>query len=381
MNVLILDSYYPRFLDAALPAISADAPDYEVLRSRLLDLRFGTSDFYSRNLVALGHQAQDLIFNCELLQRQWLAENVPARSPTGGWLSRALRRMPFVAKPPAPAPIPLLEIALAQIRRIRPDILYVQDLNLLPPEAIKALRSEGHVGLVVGQIACPLPDLRFIEAFDLILTSFPHYVERFRAMGVASEYFRIGFDPIVLGEMGPVERDLDCTFIGGISPAHTGRLHFLEALATRTDIQFLGYGADLLAADSPILSRHHGEVWGMEMYRALARSRITLNIHIDVAENNANNMRLYEATGSGALLLTDMKDNLGDLFKIDEEIVTYRSLDEAVEKIRHYTSHPEQARRIAAAGQRRTLSSHTYLSRMDELVDILDQYLQQAAQR
>ena len=362
-------------MEAALPAISADAPDYETLRARLLALRFGTSDFYSRNLVALGHQSQDLIFNCEPLQRKWLAEKMPARSPERGWFSRSLRRLPFSPKSPAPQPIPLLEIAVEQIRRIRPDVLYVQDLNLLPPEVIGSLRNEGHVGLVVGQIACPLPELRFIKAFDLILTSFPHYVDRFRDLGVDSEYFRIGFDPIVLDELGPVERDLDCTFIGGISPAHSGRLNFLEQLATRTDIQFFGYGADSLSPDSPILARHHGEVWGMEMYRALARSRITLNIHIDVAENYANNMRLYEATGSGALLLTDMKDNLGDLFKIDEEIVTYRSLDEAVEKIRHFSANPQAAREIALAGQRRTFASHTYPGRMTELVSILEDYL------
>lgn len=375
MNVVILDSYYPRFLDAAMPAISADAPDYEVLRARLLGLRFGTSDFYSRNLVALGHQAQDLIFNCEPLQREWLAENLPRSRPANSWLSRALSRLPLVAKRPDPLPVPLLEIALAQIRRIRPDVLYVQDLNLLPPEKIAALRDENAVGLVVGQIACPLPELRFMKAFDLILTSFPHYVDRFRAMGVASEYFRIGIDPIVVDELGPVERDLDCTFIGGISPAHSGRLHFLEQLATRTEIRFFGYGADALSPSSPILARHHGEVWGMEMYRALARSRITLNIHIDVAENYANNMRLYEATGSGALLLTDMKDNLNDLFKIDEEIITYRSLDEAVEKIRYFSAHPQEARKIALAGQRRAFASHTYLGRMTELVGILEHYL------
>ena len=52
------------------------------------------------------------------------------------------------------------------------------------------------------------------------------------------------------------------------------------------------------------------EVWGLDMYRALARSKITINRHINVAENNANNMRLFEATGTGSLLITDRKDNL-----------------------------------------------------------------------
>ena len=111
------------------------------------------------------------------------------------------------------------------------------------------------------------------------------------------------------------------------------------------------------------------------MYRALARSRITLNRHIDVAENNANNMRLYEATGVGALLITDRKDNLGEIFEVGREVVAYGSAAEAAELIRHYIAHPEEARRIAQAGQARTLAEHTYRQRMQELAPILERHL------
>ncbi len=43
------------------------------------------------------------------------------------------------------------------------------------------------------------------------------------------------------------------------------------------------------------------------MYEVIRRSRVTLNFHIDLAEGWANNMRLYEATVVGTLLLTDWK--------------------------------------------------------------------------
>ncbi len=51
------------------------------------------------------------------------------------------------------------------------------------------------------------------------------------------------------------------------------------------------------------------------MYQVLRRSRITLNSHIDLAGREAGNMRLFEATGVGAFLLTDFKDNLHTLFR------------------------------------------------------------------
>ena len=100
-----------------------------------------------------------------------------------------------------------------------------------------------------------------------------------------------------------------------------------------------------------------------------------MNVHIDISKNNANNMRLYEATGTGAMLLTDMKDNLHELFEIGKEIVVYQNVDDAIDKIRYYTSHPSEATAIAYAGQVRTLKEHTYANRMLELDEILTRYL------
>ena len=134
-------------------------------------------------------------------------------------------------------------------------------------------------------------------------------------------------------------------------------------------------GANSLPRSSPIRRRHKGEVWGLNMYRALARSKITINRHINVAENNANNMRLFEATGVGSLLITDLKDNLSDLFDIGKEVLAYSSPEEAVELIRYYLDHPYEASTIARAGQIRTHSEHTYSHRMDELATILERHL------
>ena len=104
-------------------------------------------------------------------------------------------------------------------------------------------------------------------------------------------------------------------------------------------------------------------------------SKITINRHIDVAENYANNMRLYEATGCGALLVTDYKDNLSELFVPDQEVVTYRSVEEAVDKIKYYLSHEDERSKIAKAGKERTLSEHTYYNRMCQLKEIISKYL------
>jgi spore maturation protein CgeB len=108
------------------------------------------------------------------------------------------------------------------------------------------------------------------------------------------------------------------------------------------------------------------------MYEVLGRSAITLNHHDgEPARQHANNLRLYEATGMGAALVTDRKENLGELFDVGRELVDYGSADEALARIAHLREHPDEAAAIAAAGEARTLSDHTYARRMAELVELV----------
>lgn len=374
MKLLVVDTYYPAFLASVyreMPGLSSVS--YQKQLDALLGQCFGTSDFYSRHLNGLGCTARDLIVNCIPLQSAWAKEAGQRFSGMFMRIPPKTYRIPVVGRLLAALP-GLLDIAITQVREFRPDVLYCQDLSFFPPESLATLKKE--VKLVVGQIACPLPPDAFLAGYDLILTSFPHFVPRLKAKGIASEYFRIGFDTRVLDHLGEVAKDVDASFVGGISRHHGKAIPVLEYLALKTPIQFFGYGADSLDRDSPIVARHHGEVWGLDMYRALARSRVTLNRHINVAENYANNMRLYEATGVGSLLITDRKDNLGELFEIGKEIVAYSSKEEAAELINYYLAHPEEAEAIARAGQARTLREHTYRKRMEELVPILQRHLE-----
>lgn len=373
MKIAILDTYYPAFLAAKYRNDNElSQKNYGNQLNTLLECCFGTSDFYSRHLNALGCEAIDIVANCIPLQARWAKEHrLPYFSPALHIPPR-LFRLPVAGRLLASLPN-IVDIAVAQIQALRPDVLYCQDLSVLPPKALSALK--GHVRLTVGQIASPLPPKAFLEGYDLILTSFPHFVDKLHNMGLRSEYFRIGFDTRIADRIGQTPREISSSFVGGISRHHTGAIPLLEQMALQTEMQFFGYGAKSLAPNSPILARHHGEVWGLDMYRALAQSRVTLNRHIGVAENFANNMRLYEATGMGSMLVTDHKDNLNSLFKVGKELVTYRSVAEAVELVKHYAAHPEEASAIAREGQARTLSEHTYAHRMQELVSLLRRHL------
>jgi spore maturation protein CgeB len=377
VRIAVVDTYYPAFLAEHYqrrPELRR-APYAEQLAA-LMDRCFGTSDAYSHHLSELGHEAVDLVVNCFELQSASASER-GRRS-----LLRLAGSLPTRVGVAARSRF-LHAVANAQIEELDPEVVYLQDLWFFRREELDEFRAQGR--LVVGQIASAPPGIELLRGFDLITTSFPHFVSRFREAGIDSEYFKIGFyerviDRLQASGVDPspgAERLHAVSFIGGLDPTvHRGGTALLERLSERVPISVWGYGAARLPRESPIRAHYRGEAWGLDMYDVLSRSRISVNRHIDVAEAYANNMRLFETTGVGALLLTEAAPNLADLFEPGREVVTYEGEDDLVEKIEHYLTHDEERPEIASAGQKRTLSEHTYRLRMSELAAMLEQRLE-----
>jgi hypothetical protein len=379
MRIVFVDTYYRRFLRTHYAShVGLETRSYEEQKQSLIRARFGTSDFYSRHLNDLGCEAFDLIANCVPLQKAWLNENGLGSRALAFPVPHRFYRIPIAGELLATLP-GLISTVEAQVRSLKPDVLYCQDLSFFPSSALKRLKA--HVRLIVGQIAYLLPRRDFVEGYDLILTSFPHFVPKIRAIGPASEYLRLGFDPRVSAALDSVERDIDVSFVGAIGTSHSNAIPLLERLCRESPIRIFGYGIEDVPPASPIHERYEKEVWGLDMFRVLARSKMTFNRHIAVAENNANNMRLYEATGMGAMLLTDMKDNLKDLFEPGREVEAYSDADEAVAKLNELLRDPARRADVAAAGRARTLRDHTYQTRMRELHDILSEHLRASPRR
>lgn len=360
-RILVIDSYYP---DAIKAMPFNPSVDYEQNLQAILAQSFGTFDAYSRNLRALGWDAVDVIANHEFLQRQWIHR----KHKYDDWSEFA-----------------------AQVDYYLPDILFLQDLNIKVPVTFG--------GTVASQCSCPWPGDEKIRKCDVVFTSFPHYVPRIEALGVRAVYNPLAFEPDVFKRCNPDlwldvsrasewqerivirdpyherERIHDCVFIGGVgNPSHWKYgMEVLETVAREIPtFKWWGYGQHLIVGkDSLLLKAYQGEAWGLDMYEILLRSKIVLNRHGEVAQGFANNMRMYEANGCGAMLLTD---NETDLFA-EDEIVRYSSPADAVIKIRYYLEHEDERAAIAARGQARTLRDHTYQKRMKVVSETLKEML------
>jgi spore maturation protein CgeB len=124
-----------------------------------------------------------------------------------------------------------------------------------------------------------------------------------------------------------------------------------------------------------LLSKKRDPVFGIEMYQLFNDSKVVLNYHIGVAGNFAGNMRMFEVTGVGSCLLTDNKSNMRDLFEVDSEVIVYDSKEDCIAKAKWLMENEDERKKIALAGQKRTLTKHTVEKRCNLIIEIINDEL------
>lgn len=99
-----------------------------------------------------------------------------------------------------------------------------------------------------------------------------------------------------------------------------------------------------------------------------------ININITRAQSKTSlPMRVFDILACRAFLLTDYRRDLGELFSLGEEVVCYRDLDELRRLAEYYLEHEEERMEIAKRGEERILKEHTYKTRMETLIEIVEE--------
>lgn len=329
MKIAILDIYYGDFIKAHYDAHpDLEGEDYETQRQSLLSMQFGIGDGYEMGFVQAGHAAHTFIINCKQLQSAWDREN-------GGGSAETFMR---------------------QIEQYDPDVILAMGLWTITNDVRQAFPGKiiaGHVGSRLDKFET--------NRFDVIFTPVPRYVNSFRNAGVRSELHHCGFNHRALYASATVERINKAVFIGTRSGGHSKRGAVISELAKLDLIDVYGMGW----SGEP---GYKGEAFGIDTYRVLNRYTIGLNGHIDFAAPCVGNMRMFEATGMGALLITDTGSNMDDLFTVGEEVLIYEGVDEAVDLVRWAMDNRGAAADIAMRGFSRTMEDHTYAKRAEEML-------------
>jgi hypothetical protein len=275
-----------------------------------------------------------------------------------------------------------VKILLDQIRDFKPDVVYCIDINFLNKQLVRKVKKIASV--IVGQIASPLPPKSFYMEYDHIFSAHPKQVNHFKKLGISSSWLPLAFDQEHLKHFeqhGWPERSRDVAFVGsfGRHQSNTGPL--MKAVAKFVPSLEIFTFAPVAQLQRLGLDRFlKGKAWGFEMHRVFAESKVVINRHGKVADGYSVNYRLFEATSMGAILVTEEGKNISDLFDPGVEVLTYRTLEEAGEKVRMVLDDYPKWSALANAGQKRTLENHTFYKRAAQISRTL-QELSQAKQR
>ena len=188
-------------------------------------------------------------------------------------------------------------------------------------------------------------DLAYIEAAARDFQWSPHY----KAKPVLAEIYP-GFDDLSVSEQVDLEAAVlwqasqwdRVERVGALCPA---------GLKVFGDAAWADFLPDPGAYGGPL--NYHREL--PAFYQCAA---VNLNL-TSLQMKNGLNQRVFDVPASGAFLLTDYKEALGELFA-PEEVVTFRTIEEAQEKLAYYLKYPGARNQIATRARERVLSQHTY---------------------
>lgn len=274
---------------------------------------------------------------------------------------------------------------LSRLRAAGPDLVLVIKGSELLPDTVKRIRDVCRAPVVNWWTDDPCllgVSSRISPAYDVFFTNDPDSVpEHIKAGCRRAEFMTFACDPSLHRrvELDAAERaryGSDIVFVGLLTPR---RVEFLVPLAgpglkiwSCPVVQEYLPATDSvrrtpLTPDSPLYACVTGrEAWDEELVKIYSASKVVINVHAHGRSDP--NIRVFEATGCGAFLLTESRRVLGDLFSVGKELACFSSPGELAETAFRYLEAETERERIAASGQARAYKDHTYYVRMGDML-------------
>lgn len=296
----------------------------------------GAGLYLAQDMPGLGYESETVIANNLSLQKAWAEEN----------------RVPM--------PADYTDLVIERVNRFEPDILYIINCPSFDARFLHRLAKRPRL-VMSWYSAPPLADAD-LSGYDFVLSPLRACREASLQQGAASaDYAFPGFDANLTLPVENEARKLDVAFCGTWGPEYSRRNAMLQALAAAYPLKAGEFSPvfclntlnrEELPAD--VAAHDRGAIWGRRMHALLAGSRLAINAAADYAQGEAPNQRHMEATGLGALLLTEDHPSLRAFFQADEA-ATFASAAEMLEKIRYYLENGAERKATAERGRSRCL--------------------------
>lgn len=273
-----------------------------------------------------------------------------------GWLGRLTRQ----------DLAPRLEQAL---RHAAPDLVLVTDGEVLREGAVEVLKPASrarwvHWFLEPEQAAVHLEHA--VRVSDQVCVAGTHLAKYWsERTGKSIVSLDAGCDPSVhrpLRVKDPFRANV--VFAGTASPYRVGVLE-----------QLVEFGLAVWGPGwkkTPLREYCRGDLLSAENFvRAYAGGSVAINLHREPDSGGPDgscHRRVFEVAAIGTAQIVDPRQDLAGHFALDQEVVTWHSIEELRDKVRRLLAHTSERERLGQAARRTAMHRHTYMHRLRGLV-------------
>jgi spore maturation protein CgeB len=261
-------------------------------------------------------------------------------------------------------------IAMAA-RRAECEIVINTDQRLVPA----VVRNMRQAGIKVGMwfpdaVANIRRQLMLITPYDAVFFKEPHLVDRVRAvLDLPVFYLPQACNPRFHRPLVSSGTEPYLVIAGNMYPS---RVLLLERmLAMGIPLKLYGSAFPRWIGKTPLRAVHAGRpIFGTEKARVFRSATAVLN-SMHPGEINGVNLRLFEAAGCGAAVLTEFRPTVPDLFAVDDEVLIFRDFDELVGQATRLLQDSDLSAKLGDAAAVRAHASHTYQQRLPVILEKL----------
>lgn len=157
------------------------------------------------------------------------------------------------------------------------------------------------------------------------------------------------------------------TCLLGRKLTHVERTLLMELLSEEFDIHLYTRDEDQV----PDGVRRFPEVPALKVApKVYYSSKINLNITLRSIASGVP-ARIFEVMSVGGFVLSNWQEEIPELFVEDQEIATYKTPEELVDKAAYYLKHEDRRVRIGINGYKKVKEHYTWEKRLDKIISIL----------
>ncbi len=264
-------------------------------------------------------------------------------------------------------------------KHYKPDICIVCDGYRILPECVKEIKQMGIMS-VLWTMDLPHDFQRFVRAaaeYDCIFCAGTEALEILSKHNFTNLYWLpFACDTEFHRPVEVVSEEANIlggaiSFVGSFYP---NRMEILQGVAD-LGLGIWGPGWEKVSQNSPLVKcvKKAGNIKPEDWVKIFCSSRINLALHFQngLIPCYQASPKVFEILACKGFMLCDDQKDVKSLFEDGKQLVIFKNISELREKIKYYIGHAQERSCIASQGFDEVRKKHTYISRMKQMLEII----------